>query len=168
MKSFIVLSACIALSVAQFGASGPYSFGYQTADGQSRQESGHGGAVQGSYSYVDANGDLRQVRYVADANGYRAEGDVSVDKRTAAAAAQLAAIAPKAPIPAAPVAAAPVHYSSWQQPAPAWNQWNQWAPAAPLAAHLAQPVAPWAVPATHGARAAYKVETPTHSIYSQI
>ncbi len=40
----------------------PYSFGYSTADGQSRQESGAGGAVQGSYSYVDANGDLRQVR----------------------------------------------------------------------------------------------------------
>ncbi|CAG2121777.1 unnamed protein product, partial [Medioppia subpectinata] len=104
MRSLIVICACIAVSAAQFGHSGPYSFGYQTSDGQSRQESGHGGAVTGSYSYVDANGDLRQVRYVADANGFRPEGDISVDKRTAAAAAHLAAIAPKAPLPVAPVA----------------------------------------------------------------
>ncbi|CAG2167759.1 unnamed protein product [Oppiella nova] len=167
MRSLILLSACLALSAAQYGPSGPYSFGYQTVDGQSRQESGHGGAVQGSYSYVDANGDLRQVRYVADANGFRAEGDISVDKKTAAAAAHLAAIAPKAPIPVAPVA--PI--------APAYNHYNQyynsWAPAAPIAAPLAapihaQPLPTWAIPATHGARAAYKVETPTHSIYSQI
>ena len=52
----------MALCVAQ---SGPYSFGYTTADGQSRQESGHGGAVTGAYSYIDANGDLRQVCFNA-------------------------------------------------------------------------------------------------------
>jgi hypothetical protein len=92
MKSIILLPLCFALA---FGAGAPYSFGYTTADGQMRQESGSGGSVTGSYSYTDANGDLRQVNYVADALGFRAEGDISVDRRTAAAAANLAALAPK-------------------------------------------------------------------------
>ncbi|KPM06751.1 cuticle protein-like protein 3 [Sarcoptes scabiei] len=77
----------------------PYAFGYSTADGMSRQERGdHNGLVTGSYSYTDPNGDLRHVKYVADAHGFRAEGDVGVDRKTAEAAAAIAALAPKGPV----------------------------------------------------------------------
>ncbi|XP_013773457.1 uncharacterized protein LOC106458484 [Limulus polyphemus] len=60
----------------------PYNFGFQTADEfgtqLSRQESGDGsGAVSGSYGYADANGIWRQVRYVADGAGFRAEVDTN-------------------------------------------------------------------------------------------
>lgn len=100
---------------------GAYNFGYATGDagGHSRVESGHGGAVSGSYSYVDPNGDKRTVHYSAGPQGYIATGDTGVDRKTAAAAAALAAIAPKAPLaapvhaPVAPVAHwgyAPAHY----------------------------------------------------------
>lgn len=85
-----------------------YNFGYNTGDagGHSRAESGSGGSVAGSYSYIDANGDRRTVHYTAGPGGYKASGDISVDRRTAAAAAAMDALAPKAPIPAAPVAPA--------------------------------------------------------------
>jgi len=121
MKSFIVFASLIAL--AHCGGA-PYSFGYATADGQTRQESGHGGAVQGSYSYIDANGDLRKVAYVADAFGYRPVGDTGIDRGTATKQAHINAYAPAgtltnavyaAPAHVAPVAvAAPVaaHYGA--------------------------------------------------------
>ena len=135
----------------------PYSFGYQTADGMTRTESGSGNTVQGQYSYTDANGDIRTVKYVADANGFRPAGDISVDKRTAAEAAALAAQAPKAPAPIAPPAPqwsngpAFQSFNSWEQPkqfaAPVAPSWN------------AQPVAPF--PGSLN----YKVETPTHKIW---
>ncbi|KAH9403398.1 hypothetical protein TYRP_015284 [Tyrophagus putrescentiae] len=139
----------------------PYSFGYTTSDGMSRTESGHGNVVQGSYSYIDANGDTRHVRYTADAHGYHPEGDISVDRKTAAAAAALAAIAPKAPLPV-PVAAAPAH--QWAPPP---------APAAPAAAYQARSYNSWApapaAPVPSWASAAgstsYQVETPTHKIW---
>ena len=134
----------------------PYSFGYQTADGMTRTESGSGGSVQGQYSYTDANGDLRTVKYVADANGFRPAGDISVDKKTAAEAAALAAQAPKAPIPFAAPAA-----PQWNQPAfQSFNSWEQPKPfAAPAPSWNAQPVQ--AFPGSLN----YKVETPTHKIW---
>ncbi|GIY71012.1 adult-specific rigid cuticular protein 11.9 [Caerostris extrusa] len=80
-------------------AGGAYNFGYHTGDagGHSRVESGSAGNVAGSYSYIDANGDRRTVQYSAGPGGYQASGDVGVDRRTAAAAAALAAMAPKLP-----------------------------------------------------------------------
>ena len=51
----------VAVAQAQHEPMIPYSYGYQTADGMSHTESGNGGVVQGSYSYIDANGDSRQV-----------------------------------------------------------------------------------------------------------
>jgi hypothetical protein len=120
MRSFIIFSALFA--IAHCGGA-PYSFGYATADGQTRQESGVGGAVQGSYSYIDANGDLRKVAYVADAFGYRPIGDTGIDRGTAIKQAAINAYAPAgtltngvyaAPIavaaPVAVAAAAPVGY----------------------------------------------------------
>ncbi|KAG8200067.1 hypothetical protein JTE90_001924 [Oedothorax gibbosus] len=56
----------------------PYDFGYDIAGDygefkQNRKESGDGkGNVQGSYGYTDAHGIYRQVDYVADAYGFRA------------------------------------------------------------------------------------------------
>lgn len=55
---------------------------YETSDGQKRNEVGYFRDdeklgrilnVRGSYEYVDTNGKLIIVRYVADENGYRQE-----------------------------------------------------------------------------------------------
>ena len=82
----------MAANVGMNIAGGAYNFGYATGDagGHSRVESGHGGTVSGSYSYVDANGDQRTVQYTAGPQGYMPSGDIGVDRRTAAAAAALA------------------------------------------------------------------------------
>lgn len=61
-----LLTTIVCLGAARLATSNPiaylpYAFGYSTADGMSREESGSGGRVSGSYSYTDANGDLRQV-----------------------------------------------------------------------------------------------------------
>lgn len=138
-----------AMSAAQMMAPmmTPYSFGYQTVDGMQRSESGSGNSVSGQYSYTDANGDLRTVKYVADANGFRPSGDISVDKKTQQEAAMLAAQAPKGPAPVAPQwnnQPAFQSFNSWEQPKPQWN---------------AQPVQ------SFGGNINYKVETPTHKIW---
>ncbi|GIX67281.1 uncharacterized protein CEXT_791381 [Caerostris extrusa] len=55
----------------------PYKFGYSIKDKhgeQHRDESGNGaGAVAGSYGYTDNKGIARQVNYVADKAGFRAQ-----------------------------------------------------------------------------------------------
>ncbi|CAL1301432.1 unnamed protein product [Larinioides sclopetarius] len=55
----------------------PYAFGYSVKDHHSeqhRQETGNGhGAVVGSYGFTDARGIARQVNYVADHAGFRAQ-----------------------------------------------------------------------------------------------
>ncbi|XP_035226263.1 cuticle protein 14-like [Stegodyphus dumicola] len=55
----------------------PYSFGYSVKDHhgeQHRHESGDGGhAVKGSYGFTDDRGVHRQVDYVADHGGFRAQ-----------------------------------------------------------------------------------------------
>lgn len=42
---------------------------------QQEAEEGPGSAVQGSYSYTDADGKVITITYTADANGFRAMGD---------------------------------------------------------------------------------------------
>lgn len=59
----------------------PYQYGYDIlgGDGQSefkqtRQETGDGhGNVRGSYGYTDSLGNQRQVDYIADGHGFRAQ-----------------------------------------------------------------------------------------------
>ncbi|GFR01770.1 uncharacterized protein TNCT_518441 [Trichonephila clavata] len=54
----------------------PYKFGYSVNDKhgeQHRQEASDGHAVQGSYGFTDARGIHRQVNYVADKAGFRAQ-----------------------------------------------------------------------------------------------
>ncbi|EDS33303.1 pupal cuticle protein 78E [Culex quinquefasciatus] len=63
---------------------GSYSYGYTTGDGQHQQASGYlknpglkdleAQSVQGSYSYTSPEGQLITVTYIADENGFRAEG----------------------------------------------------------------------------------------------
>ncbi|XP_054708840.1 adult-specific rigid cuticular protein 11.9-like [Uloborus diversus] len=124
---FLVLSLlfgvamCAEIGMNQAGDS--YNFHYAAGDagGHRRAESGHGKTVTGSYSYVDPNGHLRTVSYTAGPDGFKPSGDIGVDKKTAADAAAIAALAPKAPIPAAPPAA-PVHhyYAPYYHGAGAW------------------------------------------------
>jgi len=87
------------LVAAVSGEGSPYRFSYQANDdGQhQRNERGDHGSVEGSYSYVDPNGNLRRVNYVADEYGFRPSGDIGIDKETEAAAADLAAQAPQGP-----------------------------------------------------------------------
>jgi len=94
---FIILLPLLVAAVSAEGA--PYRFSYEANDdGQhQRNERGDHGSVQGSYSYVDPNGNLRRVNYVADEYGFRPSGDIGVDKETEAAAADLAAQAPQGP-----------------------------------------------------------------------
>ncbi|XP_071034216.1 adult-specific rigid cuticular protein 15.7-like [Parasteatoda tepidariorum] len=54
----------------------PYKFGYSIKDKhgeQHREESGTGGHVTGSYGFTDDRGIKRQVNYVADHAGFRAQ-----------------------------------------------------------------------------------------------
>ncbi|GFU41184.1 uncharacterized protein NPIL_107531, partial [Nephila pilipes] len=54
----------------------PYKFGYSVKDKhgeQHREEAGDGHAVRGSYGFSDARGIRRQVNYVADKAGFRAQ-----------------------------------------------------------------------------------------------
>ncbi|GFV09178.1 uncharacterized protein TNCV_4077801 [Trichonephila clavipes] len=54
----------------------PYKFGYSVKEKhgeQHREESGDGHAVHGSYGFTDNRGIHRQVNYVADHAGFRAQ-----------------------------------------------------------------------------------------------
>ncbi|XP_042905561.1 cuticle protein 10.9-like [Parasteatoda tepidariorum] len=123
MKVLIILSALVAVSLAQYGlepvaAPIPYSFNYEapTEDGgnSGHQESGDGaGRVSGSYTVSNLEGHTRIVDYVADENGFRASirtnepgtassnpADVTVESSAAEApqyAPQYAPVAPAAP-----------------------------------------------------------------------
>lgn len=111
-------------------AGGAYNFHYSAGDagGHRRSESGHGDTVSGSYSYVDPNGNLRSVSYTAGPDGFKPSGDISVDKKTAADAAAIAALAPKAP---EAHAVAPAHWYGHYYPGvwahhvnPHYGHWN--------------------------------------------
>ena len=54
---------------------GGYGFRFVSEDEIRRQEESQQGAVSGSYSYTSPEGRLVVVQYVADALGFRAEGD---------------------------------------------------------------------------------------------
>merc|ERR1719361_1023685 len=79
---------------------GGYNYGYQTAESSKQEFKTADGIVQGTYSYVDANGILQTVNYISDAEGFKV------------AATNL----PKAPVPDA-VASVP-EPASYVAPAP--------------------------------------------------
>ncbi|XP_055950480.1 adult-specific rigid cuticular protein 15.5-like isoform X2 [Argiope bruennichi] len=80
---FLVVLSCVALSQASqilpaiLPHAQPYNFGYAIRDhtsDQYRQEKGNGlGGVVGSYGFKDARGIVRNVNYVADHAGFRAQ-----------------------------------------------------------------------------------------------
>merc|ERR1712110_936109 len=78
---------------------GGYNYGYQTAESSKQETRTPDGIVQGTYSYVDANGILQTVNYISDAEGFKV------------AATNL----PQAPLPEAAPVAAPAAYV---EPAP--------------------------------------------------
>lgn len=54
---------------------GSYSYGYEGADGQFKIETKYkNGDVKGKYGYVDDSGNLREVEYGADRNGFNPSG----------------------------------------------------------------------------------------------
>ncbi|XP_076365412.1 uncharacterized protein LOC143254321 [Tachypleus tridentatus] len=114
MKFLFVLPLCVAACMAEmllnFDAE-KGNFMYSTGDegAHTRDEMRSGATVSGKYSYIDANGDLREVRYTAGPEGFKPEGDISVDKKTAAEAEKIAAMAPKAPEVEPVKATLPVH-----------------------------------------------------------
>lgn len=63
-----------ALTHSQYHAQdeiGQYNYGYATADSTKSEIKTADGIVQGSYSYVDANGIVQTTNYVSDALGFR-------------------------------------------------------------------------------------------------
>jgi len=86
MKRFVVLAACVCVSRAQFAlpASAPstqfhaqdefgqFSFGHAGGPSAKTESRNAYGVTTGSYQYIDANGLLQTVNYVADPlNGFR-------------------------------------------------------------------------------------------------
>ncbi|GFT65292.1 cuticle protein 16.8 [Trichonephila clavipes] len=73
----LAVTVFASLHVPVHHASKPYKFGYSIKDRhgeQHREESGNGGhAVRGSYGFTDARGIRREVHYVADHGGFRAQ-----------------------------------------------------------------------------------------------
>ncbi|KAK0170274.1 hypothetical protein PV328_010853 [Microctonus aethiopoides] len=130
-----------------------YSYGYDvqdslTGDNKQQHESRNGDLVQGSYSFIEADGSRRIVEYTADPlNGFNAV----VRKEPGTVAAAAAPVIAKAPVaiatPAHLVAKAPLAYAP---PAPVYAS----APLAyshpsPAFAYAAQPVAKLATAVYH-------------------
>merc|ERR1712121_330411 len=90
---------------------GQYSFGYSDGNSIKQEIKTADGVIRGAYSYVDADGIVQSVNYIADALGFRVGAtnlpvhhvDAPVE-----AAAPVQAVAAAAPVAVAPVAAAPV------------------------------------------------------------
>lgn len=63
---------------------GSYSYGYEAADGSFKIETKDAnGQVRGKYGYVDADGQVREISYGADKNGFSPEGtDINVPPPT--------------------------------------------------------------------------------------
>ena len=77
---------------------GGYNYGYATPTSSKQEFRTPDGVVQGTYSYVDANGVVQTVNYVSDAEGFK----------VAATNLPKAPVAAPAPVPVAEVAAKPI------------------------------------------------------------
>ncbi|XP_075161934.1 pupal cuticle protein Edg-78E-like [Haematobia irritans] len=89
-KFAIVLSALVAVAycagddqtaetlkyVNEVNADGSYNFEYSSSNGIEFGEAGIGGSYgKGSYSYTSPEGQLIELTYTADENGYQPQGD---------------------------------------------------------------------------------------------
>merc|ERR1712233_172787 len=120
---------------------GQYSFGYNDGSSVKQEIKTADGVIRGAYSYVDADGIVQNVNYIADALGFRVGAtnlpvhhvDAPVE-----AAAPVKAVA-VAPVAAAPVIAPEVSYAYL----PYASNYGYSAPAvapAPVAAPVVTPV----------------------------
>merc|ERR1719453_301458 len=104
MKLLVALSTLLAVSLAEdakvVAAPLPYYAGYPNLNSAKAEAGNTYGGVNGGYSYVDANGVLQQVQYVADAAGFRV-----ADSRLPVAPVY-DGVAPVAPVDTAEVAEA--------------------------------------------------------------
>merc|ERR1711884_639802 len=75
---------------------GQFSFGYQNINSAKTETKDAFGVTRGSYQYVDANGVLQTVHYIADdVNGFRVAGtNIPVAPEAAPAALPVAPVAP--------------------------------------------------------------------------
>merc|ERR1711981_1051342 len=131
---------------------GQYSFGYNDGSSVKQEIKTADGVIRGAYSYVDSDGIVQNVNYIADALGFRVGATNlpvhHVDAPVAAAAP--VAVAPAPVAAAAPVIAPEVSYAYL----PYASNYGYSAPAvapAPVAAPVAAPVvasAPVVVAAT--------------------
>ncbi|XP_053955567.1 larval cuticle protein LCP-17-like [Anastrepha ludens] len=61
---------------SQLNADGSYKLDFATSNGISAQEEGHGGHhASGGYSYYSPEGELIQLSYLADENGFQPQGN---------------------------------------------------------------------------------------------
>merc|ERR1739838_925371 len=82
---------------------GQFSFGHISADQAHHQVRDFTGAVQGSYTYIDADGEQVVAHYIADSNGFR------VSSNALPVAPPFDGVAPEGPVaPVAPELVAPV------------------------------------------------------------
>merc|ERR1719334_1724002 len=100
---------------------GQYSFGYNDGSSVKQEVKTADGVVRGAYSYVDSDGIVQTVNYIADAMGFRVGATNlpvhNVDSPAAPVAVEAAAPAPAVVAQAAaPVATAPV-VAAYSQPA---------------------------------------------------
>ncbi|KAH8361577.1 hypothetical protein KR084_008421, partial [Drosophila pseudotakahashii] len=67
--------AYITKSGADITPEGNYNYAYETSNGIAAQESGLGGyRADGGFSWYSPEGQLVQIQYVADENGYQPQG----------------------------------------------------------------------------------------------
>merc|ERR1711892_88262 len=96
---YVPVQAVAEPQAAQYHAQddiGQYNFGFSSSDQTKQEVRTADGVVRGAYSYVDANGIVQSVNYIADALGFRvAATNLPVHDVPASVAAPLA-------VPAAP------------------------------------------------------------------
>ncbi|EDV40654.1 uncharacterized protein Dana_GF10616 [Drosophila ananassae] len=69
-------SAYVVKSAADIQPEGNYNYNYETSNGIAAQESGIGGNhATGGFSWYSPEGELVQISYLADANGYQPSGN---------------------------------------------------------------------------------------------
>ena len=83
---------------------GQYSYGYSDGNSVKQEVKTADGVVRGAYSYVDADGIVQNVNYIADALGFRV-GATNLPVHIVDETAHVAAAAPVAVAAAVPVAA---------------------------------------------------------------
>ena len=140
---------------------GQYNYGYSNKDSAKQEFKTADGIIQGTYSYVDANGIVQTTNYIADGLGFRVaatnlpQAPVAAPIAPVAAAETPVAVVPEVKTTDVPVvapAAAPVATAPVVAPAYVANSWGNPSPyvyaaqAAPVYTTNYVPVAPVSTP----------------------